>query len=430
MAGGPRGYKSERDYREKYEHALFDRLFFTPGAPLIFVSAVSGYEVDRMLNAAVQLNRTLDKKLPTAKSNQRPDPPDRADAAAVDRRRRFRIYYATRRATARFRIRLFCNREEKLTESYRRYLEAGLVEAFGLNGCPFTFELVGKPKEDSCAVSASARVGRKLGPPDRLCAWSFSVFGAYRGVAAFRWSGLRSRGRGQTITLRFFFGRAVHPAGPREPDGAWPYRAECDQVLGPRTRGCRCFSPQNRARADAAQNWKALGRDTGARHGLRPYPEARSFSRFPDSGHAELACFAPATGCRGLRRFRPPSPPGERETGDVAHADCAPAMDAGPVAERERVAIGAARYRGADREANFAAACVPLFARTLPRLRGGVLDFRGSGRSAGATILPPARRRRTGSWIFTRPPRDARGPDQRAVPLARRARWSLDRKRG
>jgi len=30
---------------------------------------MNGYEIDRMLNAAVQLNRTLDKKLATAKLN-------------------------------------------------------------------------------------------------------------------------------------------------------------------------------------------------------------------------------------------------------------------------------------------------------------------------------------------------------------------------
>ncbi|MGH7945757.1 MAG: ribosome biogenesis GTPase Der, partial [Opitutaceae bacterium] len=42
--GGFHPYKSERDYREKYEHALFERLFFTPGSPVIFVSALSGYE--------------------------------------------------------------------------------------------------------------------------------------------------------------------------------------------------------------------------------------------------------------------------------------------------------------------------------------------------------------------------------------------------
>jgi GTP-binding protein len=143
------GAKNERDYREKYEKALFDRLFFTPGAPLIFVSAMSGYEIDRMMNAAVRLHRTLDKKLPTARLNQvlarlaERTPPPAIGA------RRFKIYYATQTGNRPFRIRIFCNREERLTESYRRYLEAGLVDEFKINGCPVEFELVGKPRDDA-----------------------------------------------------------------------------------------------------------------------------------------------------------------------------------------------------------------------------------------------------------------------------------------
>ena len=140
------GAKNERDYREKYEKELFNRLFFTPGAPVIFVSAMSGFEVDRMLNAAVQLHRTLDKKLPTARLNdtlshlaERTPPP------AIGARR-FKIYYATQTGNRPFRIKIFCNREESLSESYRRYLEAGLVKEFELNGCPVEFELVGKPR--------------------------------------------------------------------------------------------------------------------------------------------------------------------------------------------------------------------------------------------------------------------------------------------
>ena len=146
--GGFAPYKSERDYREKYEHALFERLYFTPGAPLIYVSAVSGYEVDRMLNAAVKLNRMLDTKLTTAKLNkviafltERTPPPSVGG-------KRFRAYYATQTGTRPFRIKMFCNREEKLTEQYRRYLEAGLVEEFDLAGCPIYFDLVGKEKHD------------------------------------------------------------------------------------------------------------------------------------------------------------------------------------------------------------------------------------------------------------------------------------------
>ena len=155
--GSMPGYKDEREYRKKYEHALFDRLFFTPGAPLVYVSAMSGYEVDRMLNAAVRLNRVLDKKLPTARLNatlahltERTPPP------AIGARR-FRIYYATQTGNRPFRIKLFCNREERLAESYRRYLEAGLVEEFGLDGCPIEFELVGKPRAGTGAGEPGGR---------------------------------------------------------------------------------------------------------------------------------------------------------------------------------------------------------------------------------------------------------------------------------
>lgn len=147
--GGFEPYKSERDYREKYEHALFNRLYFTPGSPLIFVSALNDFAIDRMLNAAVQLNRTLDKKMPTARLNQvlghlaeRTPPPAIAG-------KRFRVYYATQTSTRPFRVKLFCNREEKLTEQYRRYLEAGLVEEFGLNGCPVFFDLIGKRRDEA-----------------------------------------------------------------------------------------------------------------------------------------------------------------------------------------------------------------------------------------------------------------------------------------
>jgi GTP-binding protein len=146
--GGFQPYKSERDYREKYEHALFERLFFTPGSPVIFVSAMSGYEIDRMLNAAVKLNRTLDKKLPTGKLNQVLGYLAERNPPAAIGGTRFRIYYATQTSTRPFRFKLFCNREEKLTEQYRRYLEAGIVAEFDLAGCPIYFDLVGKVKDE------------------------------------------------------------------------------------------------------------------------------------------------------------------------------------------------------------------------------------------------------------------------------------------
>jgi GTPase len=61
---------------------------------------------------------------------------------------RFRAYYATQTGNRPFRIKVFCNREGNLTEQYRRYLEAGLVKEFDLDGCPIHFDLVGKKKQD------------------------------------------------------------------------------------------------------------------------------------------------------------------------------------------------------------------------------------------------------------------------------------------
>ncbi len=147
--GGFAPYKSERDYREKYEHALFERLFFTPGSPVIFVSALSGFEIDRMLNAAVKLNRTLDLKMSTAKLNQVLGYLAERNPPAAIGGKRFRIYYATHTGTRPFRIKVFCNREEKLTEQYRRYLEAGVVKEFDIAGCPVFFDLVGKVKDET-----------------------------------------------------------------------------------------------------------------------------------------------------------------------------------------------------------------------------------------------------------------------------------------
>jgi GTP-binding protein len=152
---GVEGYETEREFREEFEHALFDRLFFTPGAPVVFVSALSGYEVDRMLNAAVKLHRQLDTKLPTAKLNQTlTHLADRTPPPSVGGKR-FRIYYCVQTGNRPFRIRLFCNQERRLTESYRRYLEAGVIAEFGLDGCPMLFELVGKKPRIAPGTAAS-----------------------------------------------------------------------------------------------------------------------------------------------------------------------------------------------------------------------------------------------------------------------------------
>ena len=87
-------FKTEREYREHFEKAMFEKLFFTPGAPVMFVSALTGHEITRMLKSARALDKRLDTKIPTAKLNatiiklaDRTPPPSTAGSTPKSRRR-------------------------------------------------------------------------------------------------------------------------------------------------------------------------------------------------------------------------------------------------------------------------------------------------------------------------------------------------------
>jgi GTP-binding protein len=149
-------FETEREYREHFEKAMFEKLFFTPGAPVMFVSALTGHEITRMLKSARALNKRLDTKIPTAKLNAAIIQLAERTPPSSTYNIRFRIYYATQTGTRPFRMKIFCNQERSLTESYRRYLEAGLVKEFDLDGCPIHFDLIGKKK-----VSVADRLAAK-----------------------------------------------------------------------------------------------------------------------------------------------------------------------------------------------------------------------------------------------------------------------------
>ena len=145
-AGRLEDYDDEKSFREAFNQAARAKLFFAAGSPFVYVSALTGYSIQAMLRTARELDGRLDTVMPTGRLNQvikkltERRPPPRVD------KRRFKIFYAVQTGHRPFRIRLFCNQPHRLPESYRRYLESGLVDAFGVDGCPIVFDLVGKDK--------------------------------------------------------------------------------------------------------------------------------------------------------------------------------------------------------------------------------------------------------------------------------------------
>ncbi len=140
------GYENEREFRETFEKSVRKELFFNPDSPVIFVSALEGFALDRLLKAARRLDYVLDKKLPTGRLNRLlSDLADKRSPPAM-KGRRFKIYYAVQTGNRPFRLKIFCNEATTLPDPYRRYLEAGISREFDLGGCPIRFELIGKPK--------------------------------------------------------------------------------------------------------------------------------------------------------------------------------------------------------------------------------------------------------------------------------------------
>jgi GTP-binding protein len=106
------------------------------GAPLIAVSAKTGEGIDRLLPAIEEADRAWNTRVPTAKLNrflevalQRHPPP------AVHGRR-VRIRYMTQVKARPPSFALFGNQLDALPESYQRYLQNELREAFALKGVP------------------------------------------------------------------------------------------------------------------------------------------------------------------------------------------------------------------------------------------------------------------------------------------------------
>ena len=122
------------------------QLFFLDYAPVIFTSATSGFNLERLLEAVRYVAAQLQQQIPTSLLN-------RTLQDAVERRQpvsaqghRLKFYYATQIRTAPPTFLLFVNRHEMFSEPYKKYLADQLRRAFGFEGCPIVLLPKARPK--------------------------------------------------------------------------------------------------------------------------------------------------------------------------------------------------------------------------------------------------------------------------------------------
>jgi GTP-binding protein len=138
------GYEDEKDFRKSYLKSIRKELFFLPDSPITFVSALTGYSIKDFLQVARDLDARMDKTLSTSALNKVIGEMWEHRPPAKIKGKRFKVFYAVQVESRPFRVKLFCNKEEKLNDQYRRYLEKGIQQKFGLSGCPLKFSLAGK----------------------------------------------------------------------------------------------------------------------------------------------------------------------------------------------------------------------------------------------------------------------------------------------
>jgi GTP-binding protein len=120
--------RTEKRTREELKWTLK----FVAYAPIVFVSALTGSKVDKVLDLAAGLQDSFRMRVPTPALNKLLGRLVDAHPAPIVDGRPLRLYYIAQVGTAPPAFAITTNRPEKVPEAYKRYISNQLRETFGL----------------------------------------------------------------------------------------------------------------------------------------------------------------------------------------------------------------------------------------------------------------------------------------------------------
>lgn len=131
---------------EEFGGWVQQQLFFLDYAPVMFTSATTGFNLDKLLETIRYVAAQLQQKIPTSLLN-------RALRDAIGKRQPIsaeghllKFFYATQVRLAPPTFVVFVNRDELFSDTYRKYLSRELRAAFGYEGCPINLVCKPRPK--------------------------------------------------------------------------------------------------------------------------------------------------------------------------------------------------------------------------------------------------------------------------------------------
>ena len=131
-----------------YEQQVRDALKYLDYAPLLFISASDGKNIEQVFKKVELVARERRKRVTTGQMNRFLERVD-FQRASVPMNKRVRIYYMTQAAVAPPTFVMFTDKDVKLHFSFERFLENQVRENFGFIGTPIWFKVKARNKKKS-----------------------------------------------------------------------------------------------------------------------------------------------------------------------------------------------------------------------------------------------------------------------------------------
>jgi len=128
----------------KFVEEVRRRFKFLPFAPLLFVSALTGQRVNKVMALVESVAAEFNRRIPTPALNQGLEEIVAKHPPAMVHGRRIKFYYAAQSAVRPPTFVLFTNNPDDIHFSYQRYLTNGFREKFKFNQVPLRLEFKGR----------------------------------------------------------------------------------------------------------------------------------------------------------------------------------------------------------------------------------------------------------------------------------------------
>jgi len=143
--------ENDRKLTRRLLEEVRDRFRFSPFAPVITFSALSGKRVARIIPTVREVFQQYNQRVTTGVLNRGLAEALRRHEPPVVKGRRLKFFYATQASTRPPTFVLFCNYPDSIHFSYERYLTNQFREAFGLDKSPLRLIFRGRERREKGA---------------------------------------------------------------------------------------------------------------------------------------------------------------------------------------------------------------------------------------------------------------------------------------